>query len=94
MSAECRPKPRLVEANREPDVVFPVPVGVKNRQVLLRDLEDLPPTISVEEAAELAGVGRAAGYSAVRTDEWPHIRVGRTIRVLTAPFLRLLGVED
>ena len=63
-------------------------------RVSIKQLHELPPTITVEVAAALAGVGRAAGYDAVRRDEWAHIHVGRRILVLTVPFLRQLGCDE
>jgi hypothetical protein len=64
------------------------------RRISIKQLRELPPTITVEAAAALAGVGRAAGYDAVRRDEWAHIRVGRRILILTVPFLRQLGCAE
>jgi hypothetical protein len=58
------------------------------------------PTISVEDAARCLGIGRGAAYSQAREYErtdgasgLPCIRMGRTIRVLTAELRRLLRVD-
>lgn len=51
-------------------------------------------TLTVEEAAEILGIGRSAAYAAVRRDEIPSLRLGRRVLVPTAPLLRLLGLED
>ncbi len=58
-------------------------------------LEQLPPVLDLSTAARLLGVGRTAAYQLVRENQWPTpvIRVGRLIRVPTAPLLDLLGVE-
>lgn len=48
-------------------------------------------TLSVEEVAELLGVGRSAAYEAVRRGEIPSIRVGRLLVVPTARLLAMLG---
>jgi predicted DNA-binding transcriptional regulator AlpA len=61
----------------------------------LVSLEALPPVLDLPTAAGLLGVGRTAAYQLVREDQWPTpvIRVGRLIRVPTAPLLALLGVD-
>jgi excisionase family DNA binding protein len=56
-------------------------------------LRDLPPTITVEHAARLCGIGRNAAYRAAASGELPTIRLGRRLLVPTAQLLRLLGVE-
>ncbi len=60
----------------------------------LGSLEHLPPVLDLPTAARLLGVGRTAAYQLVREDQWPTpiIRVGRLIRVPTAPLLALLGI--
>jgi excisionase family DNA binding protein len=49
-------------------------------------------TCSVPEAAQLLGVSRAEAYASIRRGDFPVqvIRVGRSIRVPTAPLMRLL----
>lgn len=54
--------------------------------------ESLPPTIDVEQAAELLGVSRSSGYRGIARGEIPAIRIGGRIRVPTAKLLRMLGV--
>jgi predicted DNA-binding transcriptional regulator AlpA len=41
----------------------------------------------------MLGIGRSAAYELVRAGEWPTpvLRLGRLIRVPTAPLLELLG---
>lgn len=56
--------------------------------------DDLPPTLSVEEAAELVGVGRNAAYRAAHRGDIPAFRVGRKLRIPTAGLLRLLGIDQ
>lgn len=55
---------------------------------------DLPPTISIEEAADLCGIGRNTAYRAAHCGELPSLRFGRRIRVPTARLLELLGVDS
>ena len=54
-------------------------------------VSDLPPTISVEEAAELLGISRSAAYRAAKTGQLRTLRMGRKLRVPTAPLVRMLG---
>jgi excisionase family DNA binding protein len=49
----------------------------------------LPPTLSVERAAEVLGISRGAAYEAVRTGGIPSVRFGRRILV---PTQRLMGL--
>ena len=59
---------------------------------LLMGMDELPPTVSIEEAARLCGVSRSAAYRAVHRGQLTAFRVGRKLRVPTLPLLRLLGV--
>lgn len=56
-------------------------------------LADLPPVIDLIEAAALLGVGRTTAYKLVRRGEWPTpvLRIGRLIKVPTAPLRELLN---
>jgi predicted DNA-binding transcriptional regulator AlpA len=58
--------------------------------------EKLPPVLDLPTAARLLGIGRTAAYQLVKSNEWPTpvIRVGRLIRVPTAPPLALLGIDQ
>jgi predicted DNA-binding transcriptional regulator AlpA len=62
-----------------------------NRQ----ELVDLPPAVDVQTAAAVLGLSRTAAYELIRVGGWPTpvLRLGRLIRVPTAPLLALLGVE-
>jgi hypothetical protein len=55
-------------------------------------IADLPPVIGLVTAAQLLGVGRTLAYQLVRSDQWPTpvIRIGRLIRVPSAPLVALL----
>ena len=57
------------------------------------NLDDLPPTISVEQAADVLGVSRSAAYRAAKNDEIPTFRVGRRLLVPTAKLLSMLSGE-
>jgi predicted DNA-binding transcriptional regulator AlpA len=60
-----------------------------------QELRALPPVIDVPTAARALGVGRSAAYEMIRTDAWPTpvLRLGRLIRVPSAPLLDLLGLS-
>ena len=49
------------------------------------------PTLSVEEAGRILGIGRSAAYRAVRSGEVPSLWFGRRCRVPTAALAELLG---
>jgi len=50
--------------------------------------------LSVEEAAEILGLGRSAAYEAARRGDLPTIALGARRRIVpTAKLLELLGVE-
>lgn len=58
-------------------------------------LRALPPVVDVPTAAAVLGVGRTAAYELIRTGSWPTptLRLGKLIRVPTAPLLELVGVN-
>ena len=58
-------------------------------------LTALPAVVDVPTAAEALGLSRTAAYELIRTGAWPTpvFRLGRLIRVPTAPLLSLLGIE-
>lgn len=55
-----------------------------------RDLADLPPTITVEHAGRILGLGRSAAYDAIHRGTIPAIRVGRRVLVPTHALMRML----
>lgn len=59
------------------------------------ELAALPAVLDVGTAAKIMGLSRTAAYELIRTDTWPTpvFRLGRLIRIPTAPILELLGVE-
>lgn len=58
------------------------------------DLSALPPVLDLPQAAQLLGVGRTCAYELVRTGQWPTpvLRLGRLIRIPSAPLLDVLGL--
>ena len=55
-------------------------------------LDDLPAVIDVSTAATILGIGRTSAYELVRTGQWPTpvLRLGRLIRIPSAPLRALL----
>ncbi len=58
------------------------------------ELDNLPPTISVEQAADILGVSRSSAYRAVKNDEIPTFKIGRRLLVPTARLMAMLSVES
>jgi excisionase family DNA binding protein len=58
------------------------------------DLCDLPPVLTVEEAAKVLRISRGSAYESVRAGGIPSIRIGRTIRVPRQALLSMLGEQE
>lgn len=56
--------------------------------------QPLGATLTVEQAAAIAGCGRSSAYQAIREKRWPPaIRISeRRIVICTVPFLQMLGL--
>jgi predicted DNA-binding transcriptional regulator AlpA len=59
------------------------------------DLRALPPVLDVPTAGRLLGLGRSAAYDLIGAGRWPTpvLRLGRRLRIPTAPLLALLGLD-
>jgi predicted DNA-binding transcriptional regulator AlpA len=70
-------------------------MGTAQQTMSREDLLALPAVVDVATAAGALGIGRTCAYELVRTGTWPTpvLRVGRLIRIPTAPLLDLVGVE-
>jgi excisionase family DNA binding protein len=53
---------------------------------------ELPLLLRVEQACQLLGISRSAGYRAATAGDLPILRLGRRIYVPTAPLLAMLGL--
>lgn len=53
-----------------------------------------PYTLTVREAAELAGVSRHVMYRAARKGDVPVTRLAGRLRIQRVPFLRQIAAED
>ena len=64
-------------------------------QITVEQMRNLPPVVDVLTAAAILGIGRTAAYELIRTGQWPTpiLRLGKLIRVPSAPLLDLLGVS-
>lgn len=53
------------------------------------------PTLSVADAAKVAGVSKNHAYALIAAGEWPTrvLRLGRAIRVPTADLARYVGLD-
>ena len=58
-------------------------------------VRDLPPVVDVATAAAVLGIGRSAAYELIRAEQWPTptLRLGKLIRIPTAPLLELVRVS-
>jgi excisionase family DNA binding protein len=61
--------------------------------VRLDDLQSLPPTLDIETAAALLGIGRTLAYQLAKEGRFPCrvLRVGRRYLIPTGGLIRLLG---
>ncbi len=58
------------------------------------ELSALPAVVDVPTAAQALGVGKTAAYELIRCGDWPTpvLRLGKLIRIPTAPLLALVGI--
>lgn len=63
---------------------------------LLRVVPDpaAEPTITVPRAAAIVDCGLRTAYDQIERGLWPAIRVGRAIRIPTAKWLRVVGLDE
>ena len=59
------------------------------------EVRALPAVVDLSTAARALGLGRSAAYELVRTGCWPTpvLRLGRLIKVPSAPLVELLGLS-
>jgi len=64
-------------------------------QMTVEQARNLPAVVDVLTAAAILGIGRTAAYELIRIGQWPTpiLRVGKLIRVPSAPLLDLVGVS-
>lgn len=61
-----------------------------------QELQDLPALLDVPEAGRVLGIGRSLAYELVRDGKWPTtvLRVGKLIKIPSAPLLRLIEAGE
>ena len=52
-----------------------------------KNYEDLPLMLSVPEVSEVLGISRAGAYELVRSDGFPHIKIGNRVVVPRDKFI-------
>jgi len=64
-------------------------------QMTAERMRNLPPVVDVLTAAAILGIGRTAAYELIRIGQWPTpiLRLGKLIRVPSAPLLDLVGAS-
>jgi predicted DNA-binding transcriptional regulator AlpA len=64
-------------------------------QMTVGKAQKMPSVVDVPTAAAILGIGRTAAYELIRLDTWPTpiLRLGKLIRVPSAPLLDLVGVS-
>ena len=64
-------------------------------QLTEEEILALPTVVDVPTAAAVLGIGRTAAYELIRTNRWPTrvLRMGKLIRIPTAPLRALVGVS-
>jgi predicted DNA-binding transcriptional regulator AlpA len=64
-------------------------------QMTAERIRNLPPVVDVLTAAAILGIGRTAAYELIRIGQWPTpiLRLGKLIRVPSAPLLDLVGIS-
>ncbi len=57
--------------------------------------QNVPPVVDVPTAAAMLGIGRTAAYELIRLGKWPTpvLRLGKLIRIPSAPLLELIQVQ-
>lgn len=57
-------------------------------------IDDIPPVLTVPEAAQLLRLKRSTAYELVRTGQIPSVRLGRQVRVPAGKLLEMLGYDQ
>ncbi len=64
-------------------------------QMTVEKAQKVPPVVDVPTAAAILGIGRTAAYELIRVGKWPTpvLRLGKLIRIPSAPLLELIQVQ-
>ncbi|MGB8381793.1 MAG: DNA-binding protein [Dermatophilaceae bacterium] len=66
-----------------------------SQRMTVAQAQQVPPVVDVPTAAAMLGIGRTAAYELIRLHRWPTpvLRLGKLIRIPSAPILELIQVE-
>ncbi len=67
--------------------------GVFIRESKFKSSSDLPLTLNAMDVAEALGISRAAAYTLVQSESFPHMRIGKRILVPKDAFLHWIAEQ-
>lgn len=67
--------------------------GIFIRESKFKSSSDLPLMLSALDVAEALGISRAAAYTLVQSEAFPHMRIGKRILVPKDAFLRWIAEQ-
>ena len=67
--------------------------GVFIRECKFKNSSDLPLTLNAMDVAEALGISRAAAYTLIQSESFPHMRIGKRILVPKEAFLRWIAEQ-
>lgn len=59
----------------------------------VKEYSELPLSLTVDQVAEVMGIGRVQAYNLVHTEDFPKIKVGRRIVVPRQAFIKWLDTK-
>ena len=65
--------------------------GIFIRESKFKSNSDLPLTLNAMDVAEALGISRAAAYTLVQSEAFPHMRIGKRILIPKEAFLRWIA---
>lgn len=63
------------------------------RGITMKDLNDYPDVLNVDDIQRILGIGRRQAYELVASKQFHTVRVGKRIKILKAVFVRWLYGE-
>ena len=64
------------------------------RESKFKEYTDLPLTLTAPEVGEVLGISRAAAYALVRSEGFPHLRIGNRILVPKDKFIAWIDKQS
>lgn len=64
------------------------------RESKFKEYSDLPLTLTVPEVGEALGISRAAAYALVRSNGFPHLKIGNRILVPKDKFIAWIDKQS